>query len=59
MFERYADWEYTCAASQLVAFMLAMGAKLVPGQFLHVFRKPRSFMVDKTSCSTSLGWQYR
>jgi bile acid:Na+ symporter, BASS family len=45
MFERYADWEYTCAAFQLVAFMLAMGAKLVPGQFLHVLHKPRSFLV--------------
>ena len=45
MFESYPDWEYTCAACQLIAFMLAMGAKLVPGQFLHVLRKPRSFLV--------------
>jgi BASS family bile acid:Na+ symporter len=48
MFARYADWEYTCAALQLVAFMLAMGAKLAPGQFLHVLRKPRSFFVALT-----------
>ena len=45
MFERYPDWEYTFAALQLIAFMLAMGAKLVPGQFLHVWKKPRSFLV--------------
>ena len=45
MFESYPDWEYTCAACQLIAFMLAMGAKLVPGQFLHVLRQPRSFLV--------------
>src|SRR3954469_21702786 len=45
MFERYADWEYTLAACQLVAFMLAMGAKLAPGQFLHVLHRPRSFLV--------------
>jgi BASS family bile acid:Na+ symporter len=45
MFERYADWEYTCAAFQLVAFMLAMGAKLAPGQFLHVLQRPRSFLI--------------
>src|SRR4051812_39371334 len=45
MFQGYADWEYTLAALQLIAFMLAMGAKLVPGQFIHVLRKPRSFLV--------------
>ena len=45
MFQNYADWEYTCAAFQLIAFMLAMGAKLAPGQFLPVFKKPRSFLV--------------
>lgn len=44
MFQAYPDWEYTCAACQLTAFMLAMGAKLAPGQFLHVLRQPRSFM---------------
>jgi BASS family bile acid:Na+ symporter len=44
MFERYPAWEYTFAAAQLIAFMLAMGAKLVPGQFVHVFRRPRSFL---------------
>jgi BASS family bile acid:Na+ symporter len=43
MFDRYPEWEYTAAACQLVAFMIAMGAKLAPGQFLHVWRKPRSF----------------
>src|SRR5438105_8004921 len=48
MFEWYPDWEYTCAAFQLVAFMLAMGAKLVPAQFVHVLRKPRSFLVALT-----------
>jgi BASS family bile acid:Na+ symporter len=45
MFDTYADWEYPCAAVQLVSFMLAMGAKLAPGQFIHVFHKPRSFFV--------------
>jgi BASS family bile acid:Na+ symporter len=45
MFARYPDWEYTFAACQLVAFMLAMGAQLHPGQFLHVLKKPRSFVV--------------
>jgi BASS family bile acid:Na+ symporter len=45
MFEHYADWEYPLAAFQLTAFMAAMGAKLVPGQFLHVLHKPRSFLV--------------
>jgi BASS family bile acid:Na+ symporter len=45
MFRHYADWEYALAALQLVAFMLAMGAQLVPAQFLHVLKKPRSFLV--------------
>src|SRR5579862_5454601 len=45
MFNSYDDWEYTLAALQLFAFMLAMGAKLIPGQFLHVLQKPRSFFV--------------
>jgi BASS family bile acid:Na+ symporter len=45
MFHHYADWEYTCAALQLIAFMLAMGAKLAPAQFLQVLRRPRSFCV--------------
>jgi BASS family bile acid:Na+ symporter len=45
MFERYGEWEYSFAAFQLIAFMIAMGAKLAPGQFIHVFRKPRSFLV--------------
>jgi len=44
MFERYPDCEYTLAAFQLCAFMIAMGARLVPRQFLHVLRKPRSFL---------------
>lgn len=44
MFKAYPDWEYTCAACQLTAFMLAMGAKLAPGQFVHVLHKPRSFL---------------
>src|SRR5688572_17881094 len=35
MFARYPEWEYTLAAIQLVAFMLAMGAKLIPSQFAH------------------------
>ena len=45
MFDNYADWEYPCAAFQLMAFMLAMGARLVPAQFLHVLKRPRSFLV--------------
>jgi BASS family bile acid:Na+ symporter len=45
MFERYPDWEYTLAAIQLVAFMLAMGARLAPAEFVHVLRRPRSFFV--------------
>lgn len=45
MFQGYADWEYTFAALQLISFMVAMGAKLVPGQFVHVLKKPRSFLV--------------
>jgi BASS family bile acid:Na+ symporter len=48
MLDRYPEWEYTCAAVQLVAFMLAMGAKLAPGQFLTVLRKPRSFLIALT-----------
>jgi BASS family bile acid:Na+ symporter len=45
MFNHYADLEYSFAAVQLVAFMLAMGAKLVPSQFLRVWENPRSFFV--------------
>src|SRR4051812_48845468 len=45
MFNNYADWEYPLAALQLVAFMAAMGARLTPGQFVHVLRQPRSFLV--------------
>ncbi len=48
MFDRYAEWEYTCAACQLIAFMLAMGAKLVPREFLRVLHHPRSFLVALT-----------
>ena len=48
MFDHYPEWEYTCAAVQLSAFMLAMGAKLTPNQFLHVLHKPRSFVVALT-----------
>ncbi|MCI0638815.1 MAG: bile acid:sodium symporter [Gemmataceae bacterium] len=45
MFDFYPDYEYTFAAVQLVAFMLAMGAKLHLAQFKHVLRQPRSFLV--------------
>jgi bile acid:Na+ symporter, BASS family len=56
MFAHYADWEYGCAAFQLSAFMIAMGAKLVPAQFLHVLRKPRSFLVALAGHLLVLPW---
>lgn len=45
MFDRYPDWEYTLASIQLIAFMLAMGAKLSWAQFSGVLRQPRSLLV--------------
>lgn len=56
MFAHYADWEYGCAAFQLCAFMIAMGAKLAPAQFLHVLRRPRSFLVALAGQLFVLPW---
>jgi BASS family bile acid:Na+ symporter len=44
MFSWYPEYEYYLACIQLVAFMLGMGAKLSPAEFLVVVRRPRSLL---------------
>jgi BASS family bile acid:Na+ symporter len=44
MFSWYPQYEYHLACVQLVCFMLGMGAKLSPGEFLVVIRRPRSLL---------------
>jgi len=44
MFSWYPQYEYYLACIQLVFFMLGMGAKLAPADFVDVFRRPRSLL---------------
>lgn len=44
MFENYVKYEYYFAHIQIVLFMVGMGATLVVGDFVRVFRHPRSFV---------------
>jgi BASS family bile acid:Na+ symporter len=48
MFSWYPQYEYYLACVQLVCFMLGMGAKLSPEEFLSVFRRPRSLLFGLT-----------
>jgi BASS family bile acid:Na+ symporter len=45
MFAWYRDCESLLAQIQLVLFMLGMGANLTVGEFLHIFRRPKSFLL--------------
>jgi bile acid:Na+ symporter, BASS family len=48
MFSWYPQVEYPLACIQLVFFMLGMGAKLSPGDFAVVLRRPRSLIFGLT-----------
>jgi BASS family bile acid:Na+ symporter len=45
MFDRYAEYEYVLASSQLLFAMFGMGALLGPADFVVVFRRPRELLV--------------
>ena len=44
MFSWYPDYEELLAQTQLVLFMLGMGANLTVGDFAQVLKQPRSFI---------------
>jgi BASS family bile acid:Na+ symporter len=48
MFSWYPQYEYHLACIQLVCFMLGMGVKLSPAEFLGVVRRPRSLLFGLT-----------
>ena len=48
MFSWYPQYEYDLACIQLVCFMLGMGVKLSPAEFLVVVRRPRSLLFGLT-----------
>jgi BASS family bile acid:Na+ symporter len=44
MFAWFRDWDYTLTCAQLVFFMIGMGAKLEPAEFIKVVHQPRSLL---------------